>query len=276
MTIKITLTMGLAAITLLSATGQTAQDALYNMNREALTAENVLVDMEYSIKKDNHKKMEIQIHDLQKTLGVLYDLSANLQKVHYEGLTEKINDMKTTVYGFEEIIHKSKWFDKDKELKSEFGQLKIKLTSIKSDLDFIQIDLDYQVADEQKEQAHQEGHQASEGRHKAMDNIKLKATELKTQVKKVATALKEGNYKDVAIHSRHIQQLCTEIAAFNENLAASERSAIATSLVAIKKKAVTLEALALEGNRKHDKTHYEFEAIKIEFAKFNTQINALN
>lgn len=274
---KITLTLTMAALTLLTARGQTtAQDAVFKMKQEALTAENILVQMEYSVRKDKHKEMEVQIHDLEKSLAALQDQTVYLNKDHKDGLTAKINDMKPTISAFKKIVHKSRLFDKDKELKSEFQRLETKLTSIKSYIDFIQNELDKAETEEQKEQAHQEGHQKEKDRDKAIINIKPKTTELETQVNKVAAAFKKSDLNDVAAHSRNIQQLCIDISALNEGLEPSERTAIATSLVAIKKKAGTLETLAKEGHSKHDQAHDEFDAIKKEFAKLKTQINALN
>lgn len=273
MTTKITLTITILIFSLLSAMGQ---DTVSKMRQEISTAENVLYQIETSMKKDKHKEMKEQMHEFNNAVAKLEDQKVYLQSKHIAGMTIKIDDLKVTTAAFDKITHKSKLFDKDKKLKDEFQKMRTKLNSVKSYLDFVQNDNNSNQTNGNNQQnnnnqtngnqGHQDGGHDNQGNNQSsVSSLKPKVSELKKHIHKVEEALKKSAFKDVVEHARDIQDVASKIAMSSDN-------SINTSANIVKEKAEEVERLAKAHKVDHHQIHEEFELIQSEFRKIKNRV----
>lgn len=282
MKVKIIFIILATLLTLSQVIGQTtAQDAIFEMKKEVSTAENILLRMEYNIKKDKHKEMEKQIHDFKNTIASLSSQKVYLQEKHFSGLRNEVYDIEIVITSFEKIVHKSRLFDKDKLLKQHFENLKIKLNSAKEYIDIIQEDIDEQEKEKEKEkkendtiidkdkQSHQDNHGQDEGE---ISVVKPKMAEIETQIHKIEASLKKNNFKDIAWHATKIQNLSLELNIYSQDKTSNEMISINTLANSLKIKAEKLESSAKGGYSNHHQIHEDVEAVENEFKRLEAQV----
>jgi hypothetical protein len=273
------LKLSLAAMALLlftQAKSQTdAKSVLSVMNQELVTMQTSISQIDESIKKDKHKELDGQIHDFNNALTRFETQSEALPNEY--SFSTQISAVKLSSSAFETIAHKSKLFDKDKELANQLSQIKSNTDNLQSNFTSVKSEIETNM-----EQAHIGQHEeiknintssspsaSSPTRDAALVNIQNAKNEIDAQLEKIVAALKASKYADVAEHAGNVSKICDKIIPYLNDMTEKEKTAFSATVSSAKKEANDLQANARKGEANHDDIHHHFEKTK-------SQVNALS
>jgi chromosome segregation ATPase len=258
-----------------------AQDAISSMYAETSNMKNALAQIDGVIKKDKHKDMEKEIHNVKNSLSGLRIHVNYLPNEYRDNFTGDFKTMETTIAAFENRVHKSRLFDKDKELRADFQKLNTNLNSIIDQIEDVEKNLkplpnpnppngDVRPAPPSSPEPD------SHGRDKAIEKIKSKNDRADDYLEDINHAFKKNAYEDIARYSRDIKYLCKDIEDLAEDLKDGEKSEITRAIGKIEDMANDLAGSAKKGHSEHVQMHDDFEHLEKECERFRTRIMLLN
>ena len=252
------------------------------MNNNINMMQTVLSDIEQSIKRDRHKEMDTQIHQLDNAVSEFETSNAKLPSEYALGITEKTDQVRSSADAFEKIAHKSKVFDKDKELKDHFAALQINVNDLQEYFAGSKSAIEANIGQARNRQ--HEGMQkpgkitpplSSDARDAALKEIERSNAEIKIQFEKITEALKASKYADVAEHAKKVSALSDKMLLLLNDLTEKERTALNATVTSSKKEAESLRVSALKGASDHDDIHKHFEKLKAQVNTLDAQMALL-
>lgn len=258
----------------ITAKGQNdPKTAVLTMQQETSLTDNILSQISESIKKDKHKEMEVQIHSLESSLARIQDQSASLPKEYNEGLSTKINDLKTTVSEFEKLVHKSSVFDKDKQLNSKLLQLNTKFSSVKSYISYVNGELDKQQVQQQQQQQQQQTQNANDPNIIASINKELST--IKSTLDSMHVYNKKSNYKKIAKFGKDAANSAGKISDMTLLVKGDQKDNIKILANETKIIANKIHVAAKKGKAAHHDLHEHMEELESKLSTLSVAVGTL-
>lgn len=256
--------------------------AVSELKGNVSTMEFILTKVDENVKKDKHKNLEKNIHDLEIQLSEVNNTSSLFKEEIRNDLGQLVNALYSDLSSLEKTVHKSKLFDSHKEfniniqkLNLDFNALSEYITNLESLVNEILISTPSETVYVEKETtenkpvAKKKSHnQPTSHSANVKESLKNKCEAIGIQMEGIDYAFKQSKFDKIASYCSKISDICDDMLSLSQDQSFSE------SVKEMKDAAHDLEHLSLQGHEKHDQIHHEYDHLKKLHKKANARLSA--